>query len=194
VDQCFSSGRLIQSKLFITTLVVLWILAFMPFAKAESIANSASQKAIDIHVKTVIGGLEAVSVLPHALQFNAKVDTGAKNSSMHATDIDFYLQGKQEYVRFKTVDSNGESSMIELPLLRKVRIKRHGGKSLSRAVVMVGVCLGSVYKVVQVTLIDRSRFKFPFLIGASFLKDDFLVDVSKRFTSKANCNSVTGAQ
>ena len=190
---------MIQYQRLVVVFLACSVFFITTFANAESAnINKTVVKGSPINQtikqKSIIGSLEAISILPYALQFNAKVDTGAKNSSMHATDIVFYSQGKQEYVRFKTTDSNNKSTTIELPLLRKARIKRHGGESMSRAVVMIGVCLGSSYKVVQVTLVDRSRFKFPFLIGVSFLKDDFLIDVSQKFISKANCNSVTGTQ
>ena len=187
VNQSFNNNCFLRLKLF--GVVALLVLFMMPLANAQNVSESTEFKE-----KVIIGGLESVSILPYALQFNAKVDTGAKNSSMHATDIEIYAQGDQEFVRFKTLDSNSKSSMIDLPLLRKARIKRHGGESMTRAVVDIGICLGSVYKVVQVTLIDRSRFKFPFLIGASFLNENFIVDVAQKFTAKANCNSITSKQ
>ena len=187
MNQSFNNHRFLQLKLF--GMVVLLSLLMISLANAQN-----ANESVEFQEKVIIGGLESISILPHALQFNAKVDTGAKNSSMHATDIEIYAQGDQEFVRFKTQDSNGKSSMMDLPLLRKAKIKRHGGHSMTRAVVEIGICLGSVYKIVQVTLIDRSRFKFPFLIGASFLNESFIVDVSQTFISKANCNSFKGNQ
>jgi hypothetical protein len=153
--------------------------------------TTLSVGAYSLDGKVVIGSHERIVTLPGELEFIAKVDTGAANSSMHATDVEFYSQDSGRYVRFKTIDSNNKSIILDLPLHRIAKIKRHGGASLERAVVMMGVCLATKYKQVQVTLTDRSRFTSPFLIGASFLKEGFLVDVSNRNLKKANCNSVT---
>ena len=143
------------------------------------------------NTKLVIGKYERVAVLPHDLQFKAKIDTGATNSSMHATDIEMYMQEGTQFVRFSTTDSSGKSTTINLPLFREARIKRHGGEALSRAVVILGLCVGSVYKQVEVTLTDRSRFSFPFLVGASYLEGAFLVDVGQEYMQKASCNSTS---
>lgn len=162
--------------------IVLMLLLFSMVAVAE-----ARQPT----VKQIVGKYERISVLPQDLQFKAKIDTGATNSSMHATDIDVYQQDGKRFVRFMTVDSDGKQAKIDLPLFREARIKRHGGESLSRAVVILGVCMGSVYKQVEVTLTDRSRFSYPFLIGASYLEGAFLVDVQSEYMQKASCNSTS---
>ena len=46
--------------------------------------------ALDIGNKVVVGSFEKITILPGEITFKAKLDTGAKNSSMHATDIDFF--------------------------------------------------------------------------------------------------------
>ncbi len=158
--------------------LILCLLAFVMDTHAEQLND-----------KKVIGLYEVVSILPDDLQFKAKVDTGATNSSMHATEVSIYRQGTKKYVRFNTIDSNDKSVTISLPLHREAKIKRHNQKSQARAVVILGVCLGTVYKRVEVTLADRSRFTFPFLVGASFLKGEFVVDVASQYMNKANCNS-----
>ena len=57
----------------------------------------------------------------------------------------------------------------------------------------LGICLGNVYKEVEVNLEDRSKFNYQLLIGRSYLKNSFLVDASATFTLKPNCQ-VNGNQ
>ena len=146
----------------------------------------------DFNNKIIIGSHENIVILPGELIFDAKIDTGASNSSMHATDIEFYTQNDGKYVRFKTLDKNDKTIILDLPLHRTALIKRHGGESLRRAVVKIGICMANRYKQVEVTLTDRSKFKSRFLIGTSFLINDFIVDVANQNLRKASCNSVTG--
>lgn len=142
--------------------------------------------------KIAVGVIEKIAILPKGLVYTAKVDTGATNSSMHATDIEMYEKDGKRFVRFRTEDSNGRHESLNLPLKRVARIKQHGGKkALERPVTEVGICLDSIYKTVQVTLTDRSTFSYPFLVGASYLKGSFVVDVDIKFGAKPNCDLVS---
>lgn len=160
----------------------------MTVFKSLCILLFISLSSVAIQAKETIGQYEYVTVLPQDLDFKAKVDTGAKNSSMHATNIEIYTEGSKRFVRFETKDSSGKSATINLPVHRTVKIKRHGASSQRRAIVIMGICVGNTYKQAQVSLTDRKKFKYPFLIGASFLKDSFLVDVSQEFMNTSNCN------
>ena len=59
-----------------------------------------------------------------------------------------------------------------------------------KGVVMLGICLGKVYKETEVTLVDRKGFLYAMLIGRSFLKNLFIVDTAQQFTVKPTCTPV----
>lgn len=151
---------------------------------------TAQASALDLGNKAIVGNFEQVIILPGEITFKAKLDTGAKNSSMHATDIEFFTLNNNDHVRFNTQNTTGKSISLELPITRFVRIKRHGQKSQRRAVVNLGICMGSKYKKVEVTLTDRSKFSTRFLVGTSYLRNNFIVDVSKSYTKVSSCNSI----
>lgn len=151
---------------------------------------STPANALDVSNKTIVGNFEKITILPGEITFKAKIDTGAKNSSMHATDIEAFSQNEKNFVRFNTQNNSGKNISLELPISRMVLIKRHGQKSQRRAVVKLGICMGSTYKKVEVTLTDRTKFSARFLIGASFLRDSFIVDVSNSYTKKSSCTSI----
>jgi len=54
---------------------------------------------------------------------------------------------------------------------------------------MLGICLGSVYKEVEVNLVDRSNFNYQLLIGRNYLANSFLVDPSLTFSTKSKCKN-----
>ncbi len=151
---------------------------------------TAQASALDVGNKVVVGNFERIIILPGEISFKAKLDTGAKNSSIHATDVEFFLLNKKDHVRFNTSNTAGESISLELPVARFARIKRHGQESQRRAVVNLGICMGSKYKKVEVTLTDRSKFSFRFLIGTTYLRNKFIVDVSSKYTKVSSCNSI----
>ena len=51
----------------------------------------------------------------------------------------------------------------------------------------MGICIGNYYSEAEVNLVDRSRFKYPLLIGRSFMGDRLLIDPSAQFTLEPGC-------
>ena len=157
-----------------STRVVLFTVA-IPFA-----ALSASQKH-------VAGYVEQVHIHPGQLSMAAKIDTGAENSSLDARNVERFTRGNESWVRFSLRNDAHQSAVVELPVHRIARIRRHGGRVEEREVVMLGICLGSVYRTVEVNIVDRSGLDFPMLIGRSFLDGVFLVDPGERFLLAPDC-------
>jgi len=68
---------------------------------------------------------------------------------------------------------------VERPVFNTVLIKRHGDESQRRYLIKMRVTVAEISQLIPVSLTDRSRYEFPILIGRNFLKDYFIVDVSK---------------
>lgn len=135
-----------------------------------------------------IGWVENVRIFPGELQFKAKIDTGAYNSSINAKNITEFEREGETWVRFDVVNKNKISATIELPLIKEVTIKRYFGKKHRRYAVMLGVCLGKIYKETQVSLVDRKGFLYAMLIGRNFLKGDFVINPADKFTVSPRCS------
>ncbi len=130
----------------------------------------------------VLGSVERVEVDETGLIVKARVDTGAKTSSLSARDlVDFERDGKS-WVRFQfDPGENAPAVTIEKPVERRVRIKQHDDDSQRRYVVEVRLRVGEIEDIVEVTLSDRSGFEHPILIGRNFLTDNALVDVARQY-------------
>ena len=137
--------------------------------------------------RRVVGLLEKVRIFPGDLEIVAKLDTGADHSSLHAVDIKRFKRGGEHWVRFRVVNYEGQMVTIERKVVRKSRIKRHDRRGRGRPMVEMGICLGDVYRVALVNLVDRSRFRCRMIIGRSFMGDRLMVDPSKKFTTEPNC-------
>jgi hypothetical protein len=140
------------------------------------------------NVKAILGWVETVAVGPDNVTLLAKLDTGAATSSMHATNIKRFRRGGKRYVRFQLSDGDGGyGPQLERRLVRIVRIKRHGGDFERRPVVELPVCLADLERVVEFSLVDRSHFDHPVLLGRSALSGFVLVDPQIDGTSEPMC-------
>lgn len=144
------------------------------------------------------GWVEKVRLEPHGIPLKAKLDTGAKTSSLHAENIERFSRDGQKWVRFEMTmeDANGDPQQLKLEKrrVRGVRIKEHEGEYDRRSVVEMSFCLGGERYSTEFTLVDRSRFIYPVLLGRRFLAGFAPVDASKTFTRTLACPEMTEPQ
>jgi len=141
--------------------------------------------------KEVLGLVEKASIHPGDVTVRAKVDTGAKTTSLHCDCIHPFERDGEQWVSVKVEDQSGKVVTIERKVARTTRIKRHSGESQQRYVIKLGVCVGTVYKEVDVNIVDRTGFNYPMLIGRNFLTGDFVVDPELHYTHKPRCKNVS---
>jgi hypothetical protein len=137
--------------------------------------------------KRVSGYIETVRIHPGELALSARIDTGAMHSSLNARGVERFSRDGKPWVRFSLTNEAKRTVIIEGQVHRIARIRQHGGGVQERDVMMLGVCLGTVFKTVEVNLVDRGGFDFQMLVGRSFLGEDFLVDPSERFLLEPKC-------
>jgi hypothetical protein len=141
----------------------------------------APVKANEFDGKMVLGEVEYLTVQPGNLRLEARIDTGATTSSLHAEDIVNFERDGQRWVRFKAGPGrDGEMVEMELPRERRVRIKAQGHDIEERPVVVVEVNLDGRKRRIEVSLNNRGNYEYPLLIGRNFLRDSAVVDVSRR--------------
>jgi len=137
--------------------------------------------------KMVFGYLERVVISTAGLALDAKLDTGADTSSLHAENIKRFKRMGDRFVRFQVRDDEGELVTLERPLSRMVRIRRHDGDYQKRPVVKMWICIGTSRRRVEVNLIDRSQFSYPFLLGRSAMEGAIIVDPDRSFSIQPDC-------
>lgn len=148
------------------------------------------QVLADTSEKQIIGWIERVQILPESFQLSAKIDTGADNSSLSIINPMEFLKGDEKWIRFSIPITADEAITLERPIKRFTRIKIKGGASQKRPVILLDLCVGTILKKdVPVNLADRRRFKYPMLIGRSFLKDSAIVDSSFTLSQQPSCSA-----
>ena len=136
---------------------------------------------------SVVGWVEKARIYPGDFLMHAKMDTGAKNSSLNASQMETFRREGREWVRVSLVNRDGKSTTLERPVERIAQIKRHRGNSQERPVITLGICVNDVYKEVEVSLIDRSRFDYQLLVGRSFMEGDQIIDPSLSYSAEPAC-------
>ncbi len=138
------------------------------------LASAASASA-----KEIYGLHEQVHIAELGVKLQAKLDTGAYTSSISATEIHEFTKNDARWVRFRLLYPEAPDQLFELPLVRTSKIKRrasdfdpqvHANTYSKRPVVELDVSLGGQTRRIEVSLADRSAFRFPFLLGAKALR------------------------
>ena len=139
---------------------------------------------------SIVGWRELVS-LPDLVDVRipAKIDTGARTSSLHATEIERFDRDGQRWVRFLLDLGEGRSQPVtcEVPRADKRIITSSNGEGQERFIIKTALTLGDQTFRAEFSLADRSDMKFPILIGRTALRRRFLVDSGRSYLqSSAN--------
>ena len=145
--------------------------------------------------KHVFGRIEYVQIADNKKLIKAKMDTGAKFSSLSAINIKVFERDGQKWVSYDVFHERKKINIpMESPLIKQTRIKlRHDEKSDSkyseRPLVLLPVCIRNHRLDIKVNLVDRKRFLYPMLIGSDAISAfSGLIDPSINFTERPSCN------
>lgn len=129
--------------------------------------------------KVLIGRVEWISLPDFKIKHKARIDTGAKTTSLHAVNIEEVEQRGELFVKFQTLDSEGK--VVEL--VRKVgatqRVSNTSGFVTRRYVIKEKIKMGNIEREVLINLNDRSKMEYKFLVGRNVLLGRFIVDVAR---------------
>ncbi len=138
--------------------------------------------------KLVIGWREWVSLPDLGVdRIKAKIDTGARSSSLHAYDVEVYRRRGVEHVRFKlhpTQRSTRETVRAEALLVDRRVVRSSGGHETLRPVIETMMELGGRRWPIEVTLVNRDAMGFRMLLGRQGLRGRTMIDPSRSFLAR----------
>ena len=114
----------------------------------------------------------------------AKLDTGARSSSVHAYDVTLIGEDASERVRFRLQpwqESREDAVVVECPIHDRRRVRSSSGHVEERIVVIMRIALLGREIETEMTLSNRDEMGFRMLIGRQALRQGFLVDPAKSF-------------
>jgi hypothetical protein len=163
---------------------ILFITSFV-FMSALSITAWANTLELKI-----LGWVENAHLPVPGLELKAKLDTGAETSSLDARILKKFRKAGKRWVRFSVTDrESGEEFVIVRERVRTIGVVQHDGSRQTRPVVKLKICLAGTLLDTEVSLIDRSEFIYPLLLGRSALASFALIDAGNTFLSQPDCES-----
>ncbi|QDU65157.1 ATP-dependent zinc protease [Engelhardtia mirabilis] len=142
-------------------------------------------KSIKREPRVVVGWREWVALPDLGVEtIKAKVDTGARTSSLHAFNVVEFQRDGQDMVRFAIHPEQGRKRpeiQTEAPLLERRKVTPSSGHAELRPVVSTHIeLLGRVFEV-ELTLTRRDAMGFRMLLGRQALRGRFVVDPGRSF-------------
>tara|TARA_Y100000994_G_scaffold203731_1_gene175020 strand:+ start:1446 stop:1868 length:423 start_codon:yes stop_codon:yes gene_type:complete len=135
--------------------------------------------------KKVIGWREKVTLLDFDKTIvKAKMDSGARTSSLHATHIKEFERNGITYVNFRIKVGNGSERkfkhvIAKLKEWRKVR--NSSGETEFRPVIKTKILIGKHKINTELTLTQRSKMTYDMLIGRIAIKKKFIIDAGRSY-------------
>jgi len=130
--------------------------------------------------RPVLGWREWVS-LPEwdVAHLKAKIDTGARTSSLHAFDLEWFDRSGAPWVRFEIHPwqrSTADAVVAEAAVASTRDVRSSSGEIGHRPVVRVPMTIAGTTVAAEITLTRRDEMGFRMLVGREAIRGRFLVD------------------
>lgn len=114
----------------------------------------------------------------------AKIDTGARTSSLHAFNLELSERSGVPWVEFEIHPiqrSKRRIEMVDHPVTAFRRVRSSSGHVETRPVITTGLGIGGETYPIEITLTSRDEMGFRMLLGRSALRRRFLIDPSRSY-------------
>ena len=143
--------------------------------------------------KSIVGSEEWLSLEELNIPaIKARVDSGAKTSSIQAKNIKRIMRKGEPWVTFDVNPIQDNLSLYvscESRVIDTRIVKSSTGESQKRYVIKTKMQLGSAAFEIELTLADRAGMEYRMLLGREALKNKYLVDASQSFLLKEDLDS-----
>ncbi|GAA5647283.1 hypothetical protein Vpro01_03056 [Vibrio proteolyticus] len=135
--------------------------------------------------KLLVGWRETLSLPELGInQINAKIDTGARTSCLHAFKVESFIQDNTTWVRFwlhpKQHDAH-EEVICEAKVIDERVVRDSGGHEEKRYVIQTVMSLGGETWPIEITLTNRENMAFRMLLGRTAMHNRIIVDPVQSF-------------
>jgi hypothetical protein len=133
--------------------------------------------------KMTVGAVEKIYIPEVKLYFLARIDTGAKMTSINAQNIKIENPNKNKEenigkkISFDVINEKNEQYKFVTNIVGIKQVRNAQGVE-TRYMVPLTLRWKDFEKKINVNLRDRTKMTYKLLIGRDWLMDDFVVDVS----------------
>lgn len=137
--------------------------------------------------KIIIGAEETLTLPDLDLQLTARIDTGAKTSSLHVERLNIVTHKDKRWVHFDVTPSQGtDEYQFFVPVVAVRKIKSSNGEAESRPVIKTHLAMNNHRWTIELTLTNREQMTFPMLLGRQAMGNRVLVAPSEKHLLKQN--------
>lgn len=144
--------------------------------------SADSAKATLFAEKIVIGAVETFTIKECGIDFQARIDTGADLTSVHALNLEPLEKPTPLYkgksVRAHLHNHRNEPCVVDTFVNRIIRVKSSHGTSIRYEIPLTLVFRNKEHQVFA-NLRNRSNLTYKLLVGRDFLEKGFIVDVTQ---------------
>ncbi len=150
-------------------------------------SKTRRRKRRDREPLPVIGWREWLALPELGIErIKAKIDTGARTSSLHAFDLERFEAEGRPWVRFRVHPLQRDDSTtveVEAPLVDERSVKPSTGQAKVRPVILTRAVLGHWGWPIEITLVNRDVMGFRMLLGRRAVRRRFMIDPGRSFLS-----------
>lgn len=127
----------------------------------------------------------------------AKVDTGARTSTLHAFYVEAFPSSGGDFVRFGVHPLRGRSDVevhCKAQILDRRVVCDSGGHREQRYVILTSLAIGGCIWPIEVTLTNRENMLFRMLLGRTAIAGNGVVDPRRSFVAGRRRNPAAAYQ
>lgn len=116
----------------------------------------------------------------------AKIDSGAKTSSLHAFDLEYVNRGGQTFATFTIHPrqrSEAHSCVCEAKVIDLRLVRSSNGEQELRPVIATSLVLLGQSWPIELTLTNRDQMGFRMLLGRQAIRNRMLIDAGRSYYS-----------
>lgn len=118
----------------------------------------------------------------------ARIDSGARTSSLQATEIKLIKKNNERWVRFlvQPLQKNTEVGIVcRAKVVEKRSVKGSFGISEERLIIKTPITIGKETFEIEFSLANRNTMEFRMLLGRGAMIDRYLINPAEKHLQKA---------